>query len=998
MAQNEKIGGIEFEAEIDLKKFHADTKKLQQLVEKMDPSLKKTEKGFKDVEKSTRDAGKAADKSGLSFKKLFGAFTLGNIASSAIMRALRGIKNAFFGAIRGAIDFQAQMVQVRKVTGATRSEVRDLKKFIAELGVETGIAKAELADIAAGGGRLGIFAREGAAGLQEFTRVIALSRIAMEDYAMSSEEASDKTARLLNLFGLESRDAEVLLSIMNELSNTAAATSSNIADNVTNFASLSQSFGASKESLLALATTMEEVGSEPQAFSTGFQTAIIEMQKNTDKFARFLGTDMGPKFKEVFVKEPVEAFAIFLEGLRQTGRDIGPTLESLGIGDRRLTRELSKLATDKGLQRFAANLKTAKEASREAQEAVDGLGDSASSLQAEFDRAADTTRKRMSSLGIATRNLGNAFGEKLQPALDVAIEGLTIGFEKALPFIGAVSGAIGRLIESVIVLGASVTDTIGRFRDFSAGLLRKPFEMLGFAESGAADRLMREGLESGGLGSRLAKRFAEAHKIVEESSRRTEEGATHPSVTGEAPEIGGVDTAEDAKKLTKELEKVKKAQQEIAEARDKALKQRREVLKEVLELRKDTVGLTEREERILKRIGDETGAAFDIRRAQNFTDLLDAMGDQTKELQDGFSDVTKEVDSLGGELEDMTEQSVKRLEDLTQQAIKLREEFESRFGEEGSERIEFARDIAEQIVEARKTIDELEGKGKLDASEIDRLLEAKKVFQEGQKFLTAGSEFDPKVVEFVKELDKLSNAKDVFERLEIQFEAEKERAEEALKQKEREIELSRELELAFQEERLEEFLKANEEELSEAQRRHAEELRDKRQKLQTELELNRQLQLDITNALVGQVAIRNEAQEAFKNAEVARFEIIKQKAMEAIAAIKSAQAASRSVGAAGFAGGGLVFGPGGPTDDKVPAMLSSGEFVVRAVAVKAYQPLLEAINSMKFPPLRHFEQGGPVTNNTNNARSLKLTQHFHGDSSKVMGSPRMIRWHARKAF
>ena len=32
MAQNEKIGGIEFEAEIDLKKFHADTKKLQQLV------------------------------------------------------------------------------------------------------------------------------------------------------------------------------------------------------------------------------------------------------------------------------------------------------------------------------------------------------------------------------------------------------------------------------------------------------------------------------------------------------------------------------------------------------------------------------------------------------------------------------------------------------------------------------------------------------------------------------------------------------------------------------------------------------------------------------------------------------------------------------------------------------------------------------------------------------------------------------------------------------
>lgn len=43
--------------------------------------------------------------------------------------------------------------------------------------------------------------------------------------------------------------------------------------------------------------------------------------------------------------------------------------------------------------------------------------------------------------------------------------------------------------------------------------------------------------------------------------------------------------------------------------------------------------------------------------------------------------------------------------------------------------------------------------------------------------------------------------------------------------------------------------------------------------------------------------------------------------------------------------GGWISGPGGPRDDKVPAMLSNGEFVVNARAARRYSGLLEAINS-----------------------------------------------------
>lgn len=58
------------------------------------------------------------------------------------------------------------------------------------------------------------------------------------------------------------------------------------------------------------------------------------------------------------------------------------------------------------------------------------------------------------------------------------------------------------------------------------------------------------------------------------------------------------------------------------------------------------------------------------------------------------------------------------------------------------------------------------------------------------------------------------------------------------------------------------------------------------------------------------------------------------------------------------AGGGHIRGPGGPTGDKIPAMLSDGEFVVRASATKKNRLLLEAINEGLSLP--RFAAGGLV--------------------------------------
>lgn len=57
----------------------------------------------------------------------------------------------------------------------------------------------------------------------------------------------------------------------------------------------------------------------------------------------------------------------------------------------------------------------------------------------------------------------------------------------------------------------------------------------------------------------------------------------------------------------------------------------------------------------------------------------------------------------------------------------------------------------------------------------------------------------------------------------------------------------------------------------------------------------------------------------------------------------------------GHATGGLIKGPGGPTGDKINAMLSNGEFVVNAKSTKKFRKLLELLNAG-----RGFASGGIV--------------------------------------
>jgi len=82
-------------------------------------------------------------------------------------------------------------------------------------------------------------------------------------------------------------------------------------------------------------------------------------------------------------------------------------------------------------------------------------------------------------------------------------------------------------------------------------------------------------------------------------------------------------------------------------------------------------------------------------------------------------------------------------------------------------------------------------------------------------------------------------------------------------------------------------------------------------------------------------------------------------------AVQAATAIAQRANVQGLAKGGMVYGDGTSTSDSIPAMLSNGEAVINAKAVKRFAPVLSAINqSTGGAPIRpHFAAGGVVTAN-----------------------------------
>jgi tape measure domain-containing protein len=158
---------------------------------------------------------------------------------------------------------------------------------------------------------------------------------------------------------------------------------------------------------------------------------------------------------------------------------------------------------------------------------------------------------------------------------------------------------------------------------------------------------------------------------------------------------------------------------------------------------------------------------------------------------------------------------------------------------------------------------------------------------------------------------------------------------------------------------------------------------------------------DAFETLINGTKSATEAVEAFGHAMLAMIQRILAERLASELVASFFPTGKKDDGIVRRAAGGFVSGPGGPRDDRIPALLSNGEYVLQASAVRRYgRHFLDALNGGALPrirsPLPAFagggmageggfarEMGGGVeVNITNQAPGVELVQQRRRDGRR----------------
>jgi len=230
----------------------------------------------------TMSAASAA--SGNRLNSLLGSFTRFRWLLVNVTMALGAVYGAYRLLIKPVIELETEMTTVRKRTKMTRDEIKRLEGAFINLSRIMPVSAEELAKIGGIAGQLGI---RGSENILKFTKVVAMMGSAT---VLTSEEAGLALAKISKAFGLPITQAENMGSVINELSNTTAANSKEIAASMLKMATSAHQLGIILPISAAISATLIDMGMRAERAGTRMRTAFTRMATETESIARVFDT------------------------------------------------------------------------------------------------------------------------------------------------------------------------------------------------------------------------------------------------------------------------------------------------------------------------------------------------------------------------------------------------------------------------------------------------------------------------------------------------------------------------------------------------------------------------------------------------------------------------------------------------------------------------------------------------------------------------------------
>ena len=333
--------------------------------------------------------------------------------------------------IKSAIDFESAFAGVRKTVDATEPQFKKLENAAISMSERLPKSSSEISKIMEIAGQLGIKVDD----IEKFSETM----IRLGDSTnIASEDAALLLAQFVNITGLDHSQIDKLSSVIVDLGNHTATTEDKIVNLMHNLAGGGKIFGLLDYQIAGLSATMSATGIEAEKGGTAMTKFMISVMASTGKSSESfykMGEQLGmtteemdkqcakakkslgrlatvsgltaDEFKKLVKENPSEALIKIIEGLgklQESGEDVAPVLEALGIKETRLRDTILRLVT--GHKHLRENMNLSKKAWEEN-----------TALANESNKRYKTVESQLKMLKNQFQNVAREIGIKLLPTL-----------------------------------------------------------------------------------------------------------------------------------------------------------------------------------------------------------------------------------------------------------------------------------------------------------------------------------------------------------------------------------------------------------------------------------------------------------------------------------------------------------------------------------------------------------------------------------------------------
>lgn len=357
----------------------------------------------KGLTSSINSASEKAKESSQSLAK-WGAIAAGAVTAGAVL------------ATKSFINFEDQLANVRKTTGASTNEIKKIGDELLAYSQTTRSSIDELLTIGTIGGSLGVATKD----IESFTKAVDKINIALSDEFGGSVESVTKAVSGLRLIFKDMQSdniSEDLLKIGNALNvagNVGAATADVVSDFAGRIGGVAAPLGFTTGQVLGLSAAMQELQIEPERGSGAFTQIVQKMGQDIKGFAAIAGLSVA-QFKKLYNEDINGAFLAVAQGISSAGTSNTKYIETLNkVG-------LDGIRTSEVIGKLGNNIKLV----RERQGQLTAATKETSSVLSEYDVKNNTAAASVAKLRNSVNTLAVNFIGLFADGLKGAVDGLT---------------------------------------------------------------------------------------------------------------------------------------------------------------------------------------------------------------------------------------------------------------------------------------------------------------------------------------------------------------------------------------------------------------------------------------------------------------------------------------------------------------------------------------------------------------------------------------------